>query len=548
MDYAASHLAPSVYDKSDRPKCASGGPTVVEVQLRLKRINKIDQKSGTIAFRGHLWMWWTDPRLQFSGTADGGCLDAVVLEPKEIAQVWTPDIFIDNTDAIPESPPSASLEVQPDGRVYYSREMQASVKIRFDLGKLPHDNQTASIVLASYSKDISKLRLVPRGGVVGPGTSGVGISSASLSSGSWDFTADTDGNGFETPGTVVVDDGFDYLTLQFPFKRKMRFFQVEVMFPAMIFLMLAYMQFFVDPTAAPARATLACIPVLIMRTLSNSVYAMLPESAQQMWLADVLTSFTMMCSLVAVEYGIVQFCLMIEKSRKAKRDGLKDTAPVAKKLIEQAHKENFKLSDLLEKYKPTETKKLPKSQSLEGTQGKSEQQQKANAGAAAGSGDVVVECAAGEDELVEMWLPSQVAQDHEVWERDLLFLKYAAKKFSDYDRDNSFSLAPNEVRRLLNAFNIYMSTNWVAEVICMYLRDQGRPTPVDQTLVLIDFSMLCGLLIDIDKYLLVTKRSTWLGWFQSMSLSQTVDVICRALWPVALIVVLIIFQLCLPNY
>jgi len=530
MDYVASRLAPSVYDMSDRPTCEGGGPTVVEVQLRLKQLNKIDVKGGAIAFKGYLKMWWTDPRLNFTGIADGGCLDSVVLEPAEIAHVWTPDLYIDNIDSIAQYEPSALLQVRFDGQVYYSRELHASVKIRFDLGKLPYDKHTASITFASYSKDISKLRLVPRGGSQGPGSSGVGISSVPLASSSWKFTADPEGDGFETPGVVAVEEEKDHLTLQFPFERKRRFFQVEVMFPSMIFLMLAYMQFFVDPNAAPARAMLACVPVLIMRTLSNSVYAMLPESAQQMWIADILTSFTMMCSLVAVEYGFVQYCLVMEKNRQAKRTGLKQTAPVAKKLIEQARRENCKLSDLLKKYQTMETAQLPKSRMREG------------AAASSGAG------AADADDLIDMHLPSKEAHNHQLWEHDLLFLKYAAQKFADHDKDGSHALAPEEVRKLLQGFNIYMSTAWVAEVICMYLRDLGRPTPVDQLRAVIDFSTLCGLLIDMDSYMLITKRNSWLGWFQSMSLSQTVDLVCRVLWPVALIMVLIIFQLCLPNY
>lgn len=50
--------------------------------------------------------------------------------------------------------------------------------------------------------------------------------------------------------------------------------------PSVLFLFVSYMQFWVAPNIAPARAFLAVIPVLIMRTLSNSVYTTLPEGSQ----------------------------------------------------------------------------------------------------------------------------------------------------------------------------------------------------------------------------------------------------------------------------
>mmetsp|Transcript_28815 Transcript_28815/g.83399 ORF Transcript_28815/g.83399 Transcript_28815/m.83399 type:complete len:514 (-) Transcript_28815:428-1969(-) len=512
------------------------------------QVSKVDQKIGAITFSGYLRMWWTDPRLRFKGRADGGCLDSVVLQPEQIPSVWKPDLYIDNLESEPVYEPSALLEIEPDGKVWYSRELRASVKCTFDLGKLPYDNHTAKIRFASYSQNISKLRLMPKDGVVGPGASGVGISSVALTSNSWTFTADEDGDGFETHGIVEEKFGWDYLTLQFPFRRQYRFFYVEVMFPAMIFLMLAYIQFFVDPKAAPARATLACIPVLIMRTLSNSVYQILPQSAQQMWLADILTALTVMCALVAVEYGIVQFCLMTENARRSRREGLKSNGDVTRNLMAKKLGNGTELDLLLEKVQAQLRSTDELNPTSPSNDGPGATILEPAAGSAAGSGEVRIDCPPSQQGLKQapsLSKETKTSEAPEVKEHGLLFLKYAAKKFEAFaGADNK--LSPPEVRKLLLEFDIYMSTKWVTEVIKMYLLDSGNTNHEGK--VLLTFSQFCGLLLDLDKYLLVTKRPTWMGWFQSMSLSQSVDVICRVLWPVALALVLIFFQVGLPYY
>lgn len=121
------------------------------------------------------------------------------------------------------------------------------------------------------------------------GRSGVGISAERVSSSQWEF----DGDGtFDTPGHVEVVDSlgmsFDMLSLIFDFAREPKFYLEQTIRPAILFTIVSYIQFWVDPALAPARSALAVTPVLIMLTLSSSMYESLPEGGERMWLTDNL--------------------------------------------------------------------------------------------------------------------------------------------------------------------------------------------------------------------------------------------------------------------
>eukprot|EP00428_Durinskia_dybowskii_P013565 CAMPEP_0170208650 /NCGR_PEP_ID=MMETSP0116_2-20130129/3911_1 /TAXON_ID=400756 /ORGANISM="Durinskia baltica, Strain CSIRO CS-38" /LENGTH=72 /DNA_ID=CAMNT_0010459125 /DNA_START=144 /DNA_END=359 /DNA_ORIENTATION=+ len=72
--------------------------------------------------------------------------------------------------------------------------------------------------------------------------------------------------------------------MKFDYERKPKYFIDQVVLPSILFTLASNVQFYVSPQAAPARAFLSVIPVLIMRLLAQSVYRSLPEGSQQMWL------------------------------------------------------------------------------------------------------------------------------------------------------------------------------------------------------------------------------------------------------------------------
>jgi len=515
-EFMQQKLNSSVYDKTRRPVCSDRGPTVVDVQLRLLQVSDIDQKLGIVSVSGFLHTWWTDLRLAYNGS----CVAYIAFNGEDTKAIWSPDLYIDNLVRRTASGFPASINIDPMGNVQKTEQVKLDVKNALDLGKLPYDKHTAKIVLASYSQDISAIRVRARGGELGPSVSGVGIKASPMKNNVWEFAENARTQGFETPGDVTVSYEWDYLRLSFPFERKPKFLIDQVIVPAILFLLVSYIQFWVDPTLAPARAALAVIPVLIMRTLSDSVYRTLPEGSQQMWLTDNLSVLTFLCVIAAVEFGAVEFSLVQERSRARKHEGLKKSGDKARLLMKQAADKGCSLHELLQTYKKTE---------------KPLRQRGNEAGAPAGGSP-------------KSYVSSPEAAVKGVQESDLLFIEYTKDVFDMYDRNHSSTLNSEEVRKALTYFNIYVSRNQAPNVICMFLRDAGEATPEVERSAELNFAHFCGLLLDIDRYKLKHKCRTIRGKFQSIAPSKRWDVVARWLFPFTMIIQQILFQACLKYY
>lgn len=191
-----AHVAdPNIYDKSARPPCGNEtyeGPTIVEVQVRLTQLNTVDPKTGVIVVNGYFRTWWHDPRLAYNGTDDGGCVNAISIAGRDMEGLWMPDIYVDNLVQQTVDGMESLTQVYPDGSVWRSEQVLLTVKSKFDLAKLPYEEHIAEIIVASYSQDITQIRVVAKGGTPGEKVSGIGISAASMSSAIWEFDEGTE--------------------------------------------------------------------------------------------------------------------------------------------------------------------------------------------------------------------------------------------------------------------------------------------------------------------------------------------------------------------
>jgi hypothetical protein len=79
--------------------------------------------------------------------------------------------------------------------------------------------------------------------------------------------------------------------------------------------MMTYYGFFINRNAAPARVTIAVIPVLTIVNLLNHIDAQLPR-IEYSWLSLYLTSSLFFSVLAVVEYGIVWMLITHEEHRK----------------------------------------------------------------------------------------------------------------------------------------------------------------------------------------------------------------------------------------
>ena len=101
-------------------------PDVVEAQFYVDKWHPLETKLQTFGLDGYLRAWWQDPRLRYNGTAAGGCRDKLVFGASERDAIWKPEFYWEGIE-VPLLPKGGgrgeSLEADPDGRVWWSRQV-----------------------------------------------------------------------------------------------------------------------------------------------------------------------------------------------------------------------------------------------------------------------------------------------------------------------------------------------------------------------------------------------------------------------------------------
>jgi len=441
-----------------------------------------------------------------------------------------------------------------------------------------------------------------------------------LFSDTW-FFEDEGEDGFESPGHVEmrIDNTWDYVHLSLRMRRQSNFFVKQMMIPDLLFLMLAYCGFFVDPKAAPARAAMALFPVLIMRTLNNAVYASLPQVSKRMWLCDYLLASMIICCIGAVEFAIVQYCLIVESRCDSKFKALLKHRTAAQELIKQAQKQGTTVIELLDQFEPVQVDGQILSyvtrEAIEESISLAQQSEKSVRSVSVLSGsprspeselpnlDIPKErlCELGgkmETEAVfavdmesnprspskmsfakkpskrgSFLLANQEVLDHEVHgavlrsgtaiegtlddavltsakssigkltEADLTIVVYTYKIFERYGKGCEGRLPPYLVRHVLTHFNIYLTTLDTAHVMCAFLRDCGRPTPVVTSQVTIRFGQFMEFLFDVENYMLAIPERVKHPFSRAMPMSIRCDHAARWFFPL-LVILKILFWFC----
>lgn len=84
------------YIASQRPRINEIATEVI-IDIQLTSIVEINTMTQSLELSGFYRIMWTDQRLTFPGTSDGGCFDVVNIPSSEIESIWTPDLYVENS-------------------------------------------------------------------------------------------------------------------------------------------------------------------------------------------------------------------------------------------------------------------------------------------------------------------------------------------------------------------------------------------------------------------------------------------------------------------
>jgi hypothetical protein len=518
VTYSNQFLAPPAYDLSIHPGRCSGGSssaTKVEAQLYVYALNEVNQKTKEITMSAYLRTWWQDPRLAFNTTTEGGCFeDPMILTSQFNSKLWGPNLYIPNL--VKAEWMQDLTYVYADGTVWRSKQVLLTTNCKLSFHMMPFDTHDCEILLSSYSFGVSSLRLVAKDGMIGAQSTGKGLIGEGITSVMWKMQ---DGPDFTIPGDVVTDEGWEYLHLRYTLKRMPKFFILQYMVPDFMFLLLSYVGFFVNPAAAPARAAVSVIPVLILRSLSNSVFSSIPQISTNVWLCDYLLASMIMCCLCTVQFGIIQFALLKEAPGADRAAVLKLKKDAITGCLREAAHYGVSVQRLLSSEERSDAmgaaqKQMKHNTSAEVTEAappevdpEPDKPKEATAGCLSCCGgekpavpgppvrcEVQVDVAPdASPDIAETKIESNLS------EADLTLIIYACNLFNKYAGSQGF-IGPRRMSKVLQRFNLFYDARRTKKLMDLFIIDRDqKPTdegPKFHVDLMIDF------LINVNDYLL----------------------------------------------
>ncbi|CAJ1358539.1 unnamed protein product [Effrenium voratum] len=298
----------------ERPYLSDNLSVDVYVQHYVAAIVAVDQKNQQLQIEGYFRASWTDPRFARSGP----CAEPITLMLPTTWPIWQPDLYYDNS--LEEWYGAGSLTIHTDGAMYRSRRYNHALSCPMQFAKLPLDTQRCFLKMGSYSWDLDNVHTKPftNGAVKLPegyeGTS------------EWALKSASDEKVTEWFGAGANRKGYSYVWVYLELSRTPSSFMIFVFCTSVLFAAVSWAGLFINRAVAPARVTIAVIPVLIMLNLSNTVNSQLPPLAYLTWLTSFLAAMNWFTMLVVFEYGLVSCLMQMEVNRDRQFEAFKHIA------------------------------------------------------------------------------------------------------------------------------------------------------------------------------------------------------------------------------
>ena len=287
----------------------------------------VDEHKGSFKVSGFFKLGWTDFRLAYAYTpacfAQFGTKYRWLLNEKYHSKLWQRDWYLVN--AVGPSALSArttSIWIYPSGWLVEKQQIMQELKCDLDLRELPFDRQKCKMRIG-----ISGLTSEKAGFEV-PVASFQDPDGDKVENAQWkilEVKVYTELQEYFTQGKATPADEVDLYSeayIEFTLQRKPLFYFVEVVLPAILFLFVAYIGFYINANVAPARVGVTVIPVLIMRTLLNQTYGRMQIIAYFTRLTNFLVMSQALSVFCVAEFGIVSYFLAVEKDAELARKAL----------------------------------------------------------------------------------------------------------------------------------------------------------------------------------------------------------------------------------
>ncbi|PIO75680.1 putative glutamate-gated chloride channel [Teladorsagia circumcincta] len=262
----------------------SHGPVVVNVNMLIRSISKIDDVNMEYSVQLTFRESWVDGRLAYGLPGDNKP-DFLILTAGQ--QIWMPDSFFQNEKQAQKhmiDKPNVLIRIHKDGQILYSVRISMVLSCPMHLQYYPMDVQTCLIDLASYAYTDTDIEY--RWKETDPVQLKDGLNS-SLPSFQLNNVSTTYCTSKTNTGT------YSCLRTVLELRRQFSYYLLQLYIPSTMLVIVSWVSFWLDRSAVPARVTLGVTTLLTMTTQASGINAKLPPvsytKAIDVWIGACLT-------------------------------------------------------------------------------------------------------------------------------------------------------------------------------------------------------------------------------------------------------------------
>ena len=311
------------------PTSGPGAELLVETHLTVMSLSEVNMRNREVTLALFSRTIWTDPRLAWNsshciantGSKDGMQNVAFRGAPDDPLKqrIWVPSMYVENWREPPKMIESGWRLAQ-SGRIDWTRKEFWKVACDMDFTLMPYDKQECYLRISSFMQDSTGVYLNKTAG-----KKAITVASDSVSGEvEWTIAVRSDEearyrvNGFYNR---VLDI---YFTLDHVFDSYYR----TTMVPIICFVALAYLSFWIQRNAVPARVGLVMVCYLALENKIGTVVAKLPPLPGDVWLIRFCNAGRIFVFIGLVEFAIANYLfraeMRINKARAACEAEAKD--------------------------------------------------------------------------------------------------------------------------------------------------------------------------------------------------------------------------------
>ncbi|ALC47833.1 CG11340 [Drosophila busckii] len=270
-----THLTDSCrYDRLEPPTTVNAAgeiqPVDVYARFYIYVLKDLDSSDLQFVVQGLLQLRYVDYRLAFSQYAPNR-QQPIVGDSTMRDTVWAPHIFLANeqsSNVLGTTDKDMLTSIYPDGTVFISTRMQATLYCWMNFQKFPFDDQKCTTVLESWMYNTSMLQLHWES--KNPVSFHTQLQLTEYQLGGWTCNESVSISDDLNMSHGALMGNYSALSFSVMLTREVGYYVIDYFLPSMMIVCISWVSLWLQPDQTPARTMLGCTTLLSFLTLSLS--------------------------------------------------------------------------------------------------------------------------------------------------------------------------------------------------------------------------------------------------------------------------------------